>query len=64
MMVTWVKNEMTEFIAPTLWRLIALLTTLAHDTQSQVDELPSHAQKMKNKFLDQRRCTREQWQSD
>jgi hypothetical protein len=51
MMGTRVKNKMTEFVAPTLWSSIALLTTIAHKTQSQVDYLPSQAQNMKNKLF-------------
>jgi hypothetical protein len=31
-----VKEEMSEFMAPTLWSSIAMLTSMIHDTQSQV----------------------------
>jgi hypothetical protein len=35
------KNKVSEYVDPTVWSSIALLTTLYHDTQCQVLDFPS-----------------------
>jgi hypothetical protein len=38
-----VKDEAAEFLALTVWSSIAMLTTLHHDTYSQVQDFPNLA---------------------
>jgi hypothetical protein len=46
-----VKDEMADFAAPTVWSSIVMLTTLYHDTQCQVQDLPHIVSNIKQDFI-------------
>jgi hypothetical protein len=51
------KNKVSEYVAPTVWSSIALLTTLYRDTQCQVQDFPRLANVMRydvTKEMDQK----------
>jgi hypothetical protein len=48
-----VKSEKSELIAPTVWSSIAMLTTLFHDTQCQVQDYPKMVGEMRKRLVDE-----------